>query len=173
MELQQAVTLIQNKYIQQKFPTVWADLGCGEGLFTRALATLLIPGSKIFAVDKNISSFNCTGSLEKVVIEKMQADFTQENFHPESLDGIIMANSLHFVKDKQLFIQRKKKYLKNDAVFIIVEYDTDKMNPWVPYPVSFKELKLLFKSCGYNNIDKISEARSVYNRANIYGAVIV
>lgn len=32
---------------------VWADLGCGEGIFTYHLAALLQPGSKIHAVDKD------------------------------------------------------------------------------------------------------------------------
>lgn len=31
---------------------LWADLGCGSGTFTRALASLLPVGSKVLAVDK-------------------------------------------------------------------------------------------------------------------------
>jgi len=32
---------------------VWADLGAGDGTFTQALARLLEPGSRIYAVDRD------------------------------------------------------------------------------------------------------------------------
>ena len=57
MELGEAISLIQTDEIIQDKQTTWADLGCGSGLFTRALAGLLYTGSTIYAIDKNISSF--------------------------------------------------------------------------------------------------------------------
>ena len=52
MQLSEAIELIQKINIPGNKPQVWADLGCGDGLFTRALATLLPEGSIIHAVDK-------------------------------------------------------------------------------------------------------------------------
>jgi hypothetical protein len=34
-----------------------------------------------------------------------------------------------------------KNYLGPDGQWIIVEYDTDKANTWVPFPLSFANLK--------------------------------
>jgi trans-aconitate methyltransferase len=53
MELQAAIDLIQNTFITTETPQIWADLGCGDGTFTTALASLLAPDSVIHAVDKN------------------------------------------------------------------------------------------------------------------------
>ena len=69
----------------------WADLDCGSGTFTRALASLLPAGSKVIAVDKvfqNLPDF-------------INANFTTDDLQLGHLDGILMANSLHGVKDKR------------------------------------------------------------------------
>ena len=34
-------------------PGTWADLGCGDGVFTLLLAELLPPGSNVYAVDRD------------------------------------------------------------------------------------------------------------------------
>jgi|GEM_PF-6785554 hypothetical protein len=53
MELQNAINLIVKGINERKTSQVWADLGAGSGLFSRALSALLAPGSTIYAVDKN------------------------------------------------------------------------------------------------------------------------
>ena len=47
MQLTEAIKLIQHKGILQTEPQTWADLGCGAGLFTQALASLLHENSTI------------------------------------------------------------------------------------------------------------------------------
>ena len=37
-------------------PATWADLGCGDGTFTLALASLLPAGSTIYAVDQDAAA---------------------------------------------------------------------------------------------------------------------
>jgi hypothetical protein len=56
MELREAISLIQTGEIIQDKQTTWADLGCGSGLFTRALAGMLYSDSIVYAIDKNMSS---------------------------------------------------------------------------------------------------------------------
>src|SRR5438094_881387 len=74
----------------------WADLGAGEGAFTRALTDVLGPEAHIVAVDKDAGALRAAGSG----FETRVADFTKPlDLH--DLDGVLMANSLHFVRDKE------------------------------------------------------------------------
>ncbi|MEO6327421.1 MAG: hypothetical protein ABIO55_00740 [Ginsengibacter sp.] len=41
MDVKTAISLIQSPATKSNAPTTWADLGCGSGLFTTALSTLL------------------------------------------------------------------------------------------------------------------------------------
>jgi hypothetical protein len=49
-----------------------------------------------------------------------------------------------------------------DALFLIVEYDMNNANRWVPYPLSFRYLKQLFQKSGYCLIEKLREYPSVF-----------
>ena len=55
-----------------------------------------------------------------------------------TLDGLVAANSLHFVaRDHQVeTIRRLASHLRPGAPFVVVEYDADSGNPWVPNPFS-------------------------------------
>jgi ubiquinone/menaquinone biosynthesis C-methylase UbiE len=170
MQLQDAIDLIQNKTIQTHTHQQWADLGCGAGLFTHALANMLQAGSIIYAVDKNIAAFKKFSS--QAVIKPIQLDFVAADINLHDLDGVLMANSLHYVKDKIAFIYKLSKITKAGAHLLFVEYDTDTANPWVPYPASFSVLQQLFIDTGYNAISKLHEHPSVYNRASIYSAIV-
>src|SRR5207249_11137099 len=73
----------------------WADLGAGEGAFTRALSDLLGSEARIVAVDKDASALRALDSR----FETRVGDFTKPlDLH--DLDGVVMANSLHYVRDK-------------------------------------------------------------------------
>jgi trans-aconitate methyltransferase len=172
MELQQAIALIQNKYIISGSPQVWADLGCGSGLFTKALANELAAGSIIYAVDENKAALQQIESAGNVLIKTVHADFANDQLGFQNLNGVLMANALHFVKDKIQCIQKLAAYCSAQHSFLMVEYDTDTPNPWVPYPLAFASLKRLFEQCGYTFIHKINEMPSRYNRSKIYSAII-
>lgn len=172
MQLHDAIALINHPQVSTGVPTTWADFGCGAGLFTNALATLLAPGSKIYAVDKNVKTFRANQHTGDVYFQTVNADFTADSINIGDLDGILMANSLHFVSDKISFIKQCVKYFRGQKVFLIVEYDTDTPNPWVPYPVSFESLSRLFMSLGFSQYQKIYELRSQYNRNEIYSTIV-
>ena len=151
----------------------WADLGCGDGLFTRALANLLGKDSIIHAADTNQRALSTIPDKEKeTLIKKYKFDFVDKELPFNHLDGILMANSIHFVQDKSTFISRLKTRLKPAHTLLIIEYDMDVSNPWVPYPISFKSLEKFFRENGYDSILKLQEMPSLYNRANIYSAVV-
>src|SRR5882757_3404751 len=99
MILANAVKLIRNNKILHNEVEYWVDLGCGNGLFTKALASMLQPGGVITAIDKNIDSLkNLSGIYYDVTVETQQQDFTTIQF-PAAPDGILMANSLHYIAD--------------------------------------------------------------------------
>jgi ubiquinone/menaquinone biosynthesis C-methylase UbiE len=172
MELNQAIALLQNPAIIKNDKQVWADLGSGEGLFSRALATLLPQGSTIYAVDQNKSALQRIKQQERVVIKPTYANFVKDDLPSHDLNGILMANALHFVEDKTSLIKKLAGYCRKDHCFLIVEYDTDTPNPWVPYPLGFGSLQQFFHQCGYTSVDKIHEVPSLYGRSKIYSAII-
>ena len=117
MELSNAIKLIEAG-VNKTQPGTWADLGAGAGLFTRALATLLPKGSTIYAVDANKSALEKIKATDGIELIKINADFehlteakistaSDVRDNPRDLNGILMANSLHFVKDK--FLSSKKQ----------------------------------------------------------------
>jgi len=173
MELQQAITLLANDHLRGLQTERWADLGSGNGMFTLALANLLKPGSIIYAVDKDIKALDQIPDEAKAVrIEKSKADFIKQELPLENLDGLIMANSLHYIADKLPFIEKAKNWLKPAGCFLVVEYDTTKANQWVPWPVDFSSLEKLFRSSGFSFINRIGEQSSVFGRAKLYSAII-
>ena len=56
------------------------------------------------------------------------------------LDGLVAANSLHFVaRDRQVPVVRAlAAQLRPGGRFVVVEYDADRGNPWVPHPFSYR-----------------------------------
>jgi ubiquinone/menaquinone biosynthesis C-methylase UbiE len=172
MTLQEGITLIKTGKIDSSKEATWADLGCGSGLFTYALASLLKDESTIYAVDKNISSFNKNSSLKNILIKPVELNFEKTDLPFNKLDGILMANSLHYVKNKKDFLEKIKICLNANGCFLIVEYDMEAANHWVPYPINFSSLKKLFHDVGFSFVEKINERPSFFNRANLYSAIV-
>ena len=135
---------------------VWGDLGAGTGAFTLALADLLPAGSTIHAVDKDRGALaenerayaRFARGRDLPILRTHAGDFTKD-LDLGTLDGVVMANSLHFLKDKGPTLARVRALLKPDAPLILVEYDADSGNPWVPYPLSFETWKRLAVSNGF------------------------
>jgi ubiquinone/menaquinone biosynthesis C-methylase UbiE len=121
----------------------WADLGAGSGAFTLATRELTGSTASIYAIDKDRASLN---ELEQTYrarfgdsqnLKLISGDFTHTLDLPP-LDGIVMANSLHFFKNKEKVLHHVSTYLKPNGMLLIVEYNVDSRNPWVPYPFSFE-----------------------------------
>jgi ubiquinone/menaquinone biosynthesis C-methylase UbiE len=168
MQLKEALLLIQHSIPSEK--NIWADLGCGDGLFTNALSHLLPEKSLIYAVDKNKSALRNVSVKPGIQLEKIVADFVYGELPFKSLSGILMANSFHYVQYKKIFIEKCLALFNSHAYFIMAEYDTNKANAWVPFPISFDDLKNFFSS--YNlTVHKLHEMPSHY-RGKMYAALI-
>ena len=119
---------------------VWADFGAGTGAFTLALADLLGAGARVVAVDLDPAALAeaaaaVAGRFPGVGIETRLADFRTAVALPQ-LDGLVMANSLHFVprREQVEVVRRLAAHLRPGGRFLVVEYDAERGNPWVPYP---------------------------------------
>src|SRR5688500_2821155 len=95
---------------------VWADLGSGEGAFTLALRDVAGPDVEIVSIDQDRRSLRVQQDafarhFPGSRVEFVQADFTGPLDLPP-LDGIVAANSLHYVREKTALLRRLRGYLK-------------------------------------------------------------
>lgn len=151
---------------------VWADLGAGSGLFTTALSALLPDNSMVVAVDTMYTGNEQIDSKNPLVsIQTIRQDFTALS-DLEPCDGILMANSLHYVADKIALLNNLQAFLTASGRLIVVEYDSDNANPWVPYPIAFKNLQDLCNAAGMGIAEKIAQTTSRYQAGGMYSAVI-
>jgi ubiquinone/menaquinone biosynthesis C-methylase UbiE len=155
---------------------VWADLGSGEGAFTLALADILGPTGSIHSVDRDgralrIQLEKLQAAFPDVAVTQLAADFTQPLQLPP-LDGIVMANSLHFIRDKGPVLELVRGYLKPGGRFVLVEYDSDRGNPWVPYPMSFPTWVAVATEAGFGNTQRLAAVPSRF-LGSIYSALSV
>lgn len=139
---------------------VWADLGSGRGAFTLALADCLGTDSHIYSVDIDRRSLdkqkiNMEHDFPKNEVTYLQADFTKKLDLPP-LDGIIMANSLHFIRDKQPVLASIRDMLKVDGRLIMVEYDMSQGNSYVPYPFTFAMWVEMAKKGGFKQTELLA-----------------
>jgi SAM-dependent methyltransferase len=153
----------------------WADVGAGEGAFTLALADLHGPGARIVAVDRDrralrICAERVAAAFPATRLTTVVGDLTGPLELPP-LDGLVAANSLHFVpRDRQVeVVRRLAEHLVPDGRFLVVEYDADHGNPWVPHPFSFETWQRLAVDAGLTPPERIGRVPSRFLGA-IYAA---
>ena len=161
MQQSDAISLIRDG-ITGTTAQCWADLGCGSGTFTTALKSLLPAGSRLTAVDK---------TSQNLPVNFIRVNFEEEELPLSGLDGILMANSLHYIRDKQKLIKKLEAYFSSGPTFLVVEYDSTFANPWVPYPISYANLQKLFTGLGYKTISKLATKRSKFG-GTLYSALV-
>jgi ubiquinone/menaquinone biosynthesis C-methylase UbiE len=134
---------------------IWADLGSGRGAFTLALADLIGSTGHIYSIDRDSSALRdqeraMSTQFPSITVHYLNADFTQRLDLP-ALDGIVMANSLHFLRRKDPTLQLVRSYLRPGGRLLLVEYDTDRGNMWVPYPFSYPSWEVLARQNGFSS----------------------
>jgi ubiquinone/menaquinone biosynthesis C-methylase UbiE len=151
---------------------LWADLGSGWGAFTLALRDVMGESVNLYSIDKDNSSLqeqqkHFETQFPGTKIEYIHKDFTGALKLP-LLDGILMANSLHYIRDQKVFLNSLRKYLKPTGIIAIIEYDTDRSNFWLPYPKSMETLKQLVQEIGFSDVKELG-----YNEeSQIYSIVV-
>jgi 2-polyprenyl-3-methyl-5-hydroxy-6-metoxy-1,4-benzoquinol methylase len=147
----------------------WADLGCGRGTFTRALAGLLGDDSEIVAVDADRRALAALPrEWEGTRIEPRHG--TLGAFAPDTpLHGILMANVLHYEADPATRLAKLSGMLVPAGRLLLVEYDIETpVRPWVPHPVGSHRARTLLEAAGLRNIRQLASRPSLYHRGPLY-----
>jgi SAM-dependent methyltransferase len=175
----------------------WADFGSGDGAFTLALRALLGPEADLYSVDADAARLRrqrkafqtdapplaspspnqrqsqSRGARTPASVERthfIEADFTHALDLPP-LDGLLLANSLHFVDPQLALLQRVRRYLKPSGKLLIVEYDMDRASMWVPYPLPYERLATLVSAAsGYADLERIATTPARYG-GRMYAAL--
>ncbi|MBM3124143.1 MAG: class I SAM-dependent methyltransferase [Chloroflexi bacterium] len=148
---------------------VWADLGAGRGAFTLALRELTGSQAVIHAIDQDRRALKDLegeyrarfGGTDGLIL--LAKDFSRPvNLPP--LDGVLMANSLHFFKDHGRMLRLVASMLKPGGILLLVEYNVETGNPWVPYPLSFGMFSTLASDSGFETPSLLARRPSRFLR---------
>jgi SAM-dependent methyltransferase len=152
----------------------WADFGSGTGAFTLALADLIGPIGVIYSIDQDRLALaqqerSLREQFPNTIVHMHLADFTHPIDLPP-LDGIVMANSLHFQRQNEPIVKLLKSYLRPQGRFIVIEYNVEQGNSAVPYPVSYRMWEELAQRCGFTRTQLLMTRPSRFLK-EIYSAV--
>jgi len=163
-------------------PGVWADLGSGTGAFTLALADLLGPEGEIYSLDRDAGALRqqqrtMRARFPDVRVHYIVADLsrpaTQEAGRPfgmPPLDGAVAANLLDFFRDNGPVLGTIHAALKPGGRLLVVEYNADRGNPWVPHPFSYRTWETLAARHGFAGT-RLMETRPSRYLGQIYAAI--
>jgi precorrin-6B methylase 2 len=149
-------------------PGAWADLGSGSGGFTVALASLIGPGI-VYSIDQDRRALDQqrrtlrSAGLETQV-RIIEADFRAPLDLPQ-LAGVLMANSLHFHADQFELMQALANQIRSRGSLVIVEYELDRANTWVPHPLPFARWLELTVALGWRDARRVATAPSRFHGA--------
>lgn len=173
MQHADAIRLLSSPELDARAPQTWADLGCGDGVFTRALASLLAPGSTIHAMDRDDAALRTLPTLQHGVrIQAWVGDVTEQPWPFGTVDGLLLANVLHYVPDQATFLRGCRAQLAPGGYLLVVEYDTNRANRWVPYPCSHQALTDLCIAAGFARVVALGSHPSIYQRAPLYSVLV-
>ena len=153
----------------------WLELGAGTGAFTLALLDLLGDAANVVALDRDEGALlklaEAARRFPSAAVTTVTGDFTQPlPVEPASFDGVLMANSLHFVRDKEPVLRAAIDVLKPGGRFVLVEYGADRGNAWVPWPIGYERWKQVAAEIGLLDTRSIGEVPSRF-LGSMYAAV--
>jgi ubiquinone/menaquinone biosynthesis C-methylase UbiE len=148
---------------------VWVDLGAGGGTFTRALAEVLGPTSRVYAIDRDaeaVTALSTWASENAPHVTAMAADLSRaldlDALIGSPLDGILIANALHFIRDADVALERFVKAMQPTGRVVLIEYDRREASRWVPYPIPISRLPSLAAAAGLSPFTVTASRPSMY-----------
>lgn len=152
----------------------WADFGSGTGAFTLALAEVVGRDAHLYSIDQQHNALRqqeqtMRRTFPELQVEYIAADYTKPLDLP-ALDGLVMANALHFQRHKDGVLQLMYRYLRAGGRFILIEYNTDQGNFGVPHPFSYESWATMAHRNGFVNTQLLATRPSRF-MGEIYAAV--
>src|SRR6476659_671549 len=119
MSPEDARDLIAHRSLSAGGPQVWADLGCGDGTLTVALASLLPAGSTVHAIDTDTRALARVPARHgDVTLVAHAGDFTSSPWPFNGLDGVLMANALHYGEDQAALLRYVDRALRQRRILL-------------------------------------------------------
>jgi SAM-dependent methyltransferase len=157
------------------------DLGAGTGLLSHALARLLGPSGRVYAIDRDTAALSVLhtslqdpGDASAEVLP-IPGDFlhldTLDALTRVLFDGALLANALHFAPDASQVLRSIVHRLRGNGRVVIVEYDRRSASRWVPFPVPVERLEALAIGADLEPPHILAERPSAYG-GTMYCAVL-
>lgn len=132
---------IENWLINQFNDTdVVLELGCGSGLFSEIIATVVkrlvatdLSGEMIEQANKKLSKF--------INVETRIEDSYKTSFDDNTFDTVFMANLLHIVKNPVAILMEANRVLKDDGRILTVDYTGYGMSFFKKLALGFRYMK--------------------------------
>lgn len=168
---------------------VWAELGSGDGAFTLALVDLLeqayaadpagTPAPRVISIDRDSRALQRQrAALDHAFpnaatqVTQLTADYRDlAALHLPPLDGVLAANTLHYVRPKPraALLRELAQLLRPGGRFIVVEYNVDRGNLWVPHAFSATRWQQMAHDAGLTN-PRLLHTRPSRHLREIYAA---
>ena len=157
----------------------WADLGAGEGTFTRALAQLVGKEGRIIALDHDAAAIRELRRISRDIpaprIDVITGDVTDLRnitaLHDVHFDGALLANVLHFISDSADVLVQVRERLRAQGRVLVVEYERCAASRWVPYPLPLERLQQIASDAGFSRVAETGRRKSRY-QGELYCAVV-
>jgi hypothetical protein len=133
-----------------------------------ALAQLLAAGSTIRAVDRDHRALaGIPDHYDGVEVRKIVGDLNDAGLSLPTVDGILIANTLHFIRQQKDLLTR---LLSVTDCILIVEYERFLPNPSGPYPVGFQKFRKLCSRIGVQRVERFGTRPSQFG-GTMYSAL--
>ena len=126
----------------------------------------------VIAVDRDLHALRRIGTplASWAPIRTHHADFTQP-LKLTNLDGLLLANALHFVAQQERVLRQLIGYLRPSGRVLFLEYDTEQVSPWNPYPLPLGRLQQLAVAAGLEAPYEVHRRPSIFGGREFYAAV--
>jgi hypothetical protein len=82
------------------------------------------------------------------VLADLTRPFELPGLEGASLDGMVIANTLHFLRDADAVLARLVAWVRPGGRVVLIEYDRRAASRWVPYPIPITRLPTLARAAG-------------------------
>ena len=143
----------------------WADFGAGRGNFTQALRDCVGLTASLYAIDRDAGALRAHQDAETIV-----ADLTQPITNLPLLDGILIANALHFVRQQESTLRLLSTYLRHGGKLVFVEYDVQWPRSYIPFPLPFTRFLKMANTAGFEAVQQVGARLSPSSGVVMYAA---